>query len=248
MRIRQIVFDAHELPANAERLAALLALDPPYADPGVGEFGLHNAVFVLGDQFVEIVVPTRTGTAAGRLLERRGDSGYMLILQTADFDRERTRLDALGVRRVWAKELPDIRAMHLHPKDIGGTIVSIDQPVPAASWRWGGPQWRVQGGRAGAQRVRGVTLGVGDPPAMARRWAEVLGLPAPAPQGAGQRLMLDGGWLDFVPADARGDGIAGFTLAVADRDAVLARARAAGLRADGDGFGLMGARITVQAL
>ena len=94
MRIRQIVFDAHELPANAERLAALLALDPPYADPGVGEFGLHNAVFVLGDQFVEIVAPTRAGTAAGRLLERRGDSGYMLILQTADFDRERTRLDA----------------------------------------------------------------------------------------------------------------------------------------------------------
>jgi hypothetical protein len=233
MRIRQIVLAARQLAPNAATLAQLLALDAPYADPGVAEFGLDNAVFVFGDQFIEIVSPTREGTTAGRLIERRGDCGYMLILQTDHFERELARLDSLGVRRVWAKDLPDIRAMHLHPKDIGGAIVSIDQPLPPQSWRWGGPLWRRQGGRAAAQRVVGVTLGAGDPAAMARRWAEVLGLAAPQSDGGHRRLALDGAALDFVAADGRGEGIVGFALAVADRAAVLARARESGLIADG---------------
>ena len=73
MRIRQIVFAAAELSAGAARLGTLLGLATPYRDPGVAEFGLDNAVFVFGDQFIEIVSPTRAGTTAGRLVERRGD-------------------------------------------------------------------------------------------------------------------------------------------------------------------------------
>jgi hypothetical protein len=248
MRIRQIVFAAAELSAGAARLGALLGMAAPYRDPGVAEFGLDNAVFAFGDQFVEIVAPTRAGSAVGRLLERRGDSGYMLILQTDDFERELARFERLGVRRVWAKDLPDIRATHLHPKDLGGAIVSIDQPVPAASWRWGGPDWVVQDGRAGQQRVVGVTLGADDPVAMARRWATVLGLAAPTPQGATQRLVLDGGWIDFESADARGEGISGYTLAVADRDAVLARARELGLDVACQAVTLFGTRVELRAL
>jgi len=205
-------------------------------------------VFAFGDQFVEIVSPTRSGTAAGRLIERRGDCGYMLILQTDNFDRELARFERLGVRRVWAKDLPDIRATHLHPKDIGGAIVSIDQPMPAASWRWGGPEWRLQDGRAGQQRVIGIGLGADDPTAMAARWARVLGLGAPAAHGATQRLVLDGGWIDFEPADSRGEGISGYTLAVADRDAVLARARGLGLQVACHAVTLLGTRVELREL
>jgi hypothetical protein len=248
MRIRQIVFASQELQHNARRLAALLGLDPPFRDPGVGKFGLDNAVFVFGDQFIEIVSPVQSGTTAGRLIDRRGDSGYMLILQTDDFARERARFASLGVRTVFEAEHDDIRAVHLHPKDVGGTIVSVDQPVPAASWRWGGPDWRVQPGRAGEQRIVGVTIGANEPEAMARRWAQVLGLGAPAVLGATQRLVLDGGWVDFEPAEARGDGIVAYALAVADRDAVCARARAAGLPMLYNGFELLGTRIELRAL
>ena len=247
MRIRQIVFAAQELQHSAQALAGLLGLDAPYRDPGVGEFGLDNAVFVFGDQFIEIVSPLRPGTTAGRLLERRGDGGYMLILQTDDFERERARLDALGVRRVWAKDLADIRAMHLHPKDIGGAIVSIDQPLPAAAWRWGGPRWRVQAGRSGEQRVLGLCIEALDPPAMAQRWAQVLGRPAPVAEGARWRLALDPGWVDFVSAGERGEGIAGYTLAVADLQAVLDRADQQGLPRHGHSLTLLGTRIDLQA-
>ncbi len=248
MRIRQIVFAAAELNTGATQLGALLGMDAPYRDPGVAEFGLDNAVFVFGDQFVEIVSPTRGGTTAGRLIERRGDCGYMLILQTDDFDRELARFERLGVRRVWAKDLPDIRATHLHPKDIGGAIVSIDQPTPAASWRWGGPDWKLQSGGAAQQRVVGIRVGADDPVAMAARWAEVLGLGAPAAHGATQRLLLEGGWIDFEPADARGNGIVGFTLAVADRGAVLARARERGLAVACHAVTLLGTRLELRDL
>ena len=248
MRIRQIVFAARELAPTSAALAQLLAMDPPFADSGVAEFGLHNAVYVFGDQFIEIVSPTREGTTAGRMIQRRGDCGYMLILQTDNFEGDRARLAALGVRLVWNRDLPDIRAMHLHPKDIGGAIVSIDQPLPAPAWRWGGPQWRTQPGAAAAQRVTGVSIAAHDPKVMANRWAEVLGLDAPQQQGGRWRLALDGGGIDFVAAAARGEGVAGFELTVADLPRALDAARALALPVEGNQLTLMGTRLDLLAL
>lgn len=248
MRIRQIVFAAADLAATRAQLKELLALDAPYADPGVGEFGLDNAVFACGDQFIEIVSPITGDTACGRHLMRRGDSGYMVILQTDDMDGVRARLQHLGVRAIWQKDLDDIRAMHLHPKDIGGAIVSIDEPRPPESWRWGGPDWRVQDGAAGRQRVVGVTIEAHDPGAMARRWAEVLDLGGPHAQGALWRLPLREGVIDFVLAGVRGEGVAGYTLAVADPAAVAQRARRLGLVANGQNVRLMGVEVKLRAL
>lgn len=250
MRIRQIVFAARDLRQGAATLATLLGLDPPYRDPGVAEFGLDNAVFVFGDQFVEIVAPvaesTRAGTAAGRLLERRGDSGYMLILQTDDLAQARARFAEHGVRTVFAVELPDIAAVHLHPKDLGGAIVSVDQPRPPQSWRWGGPDWRRQAGARGEQRVVGVTIDALDPHAMATRWSRVLGLEAPVGSGTGWCLAVDGGRIDFVPSGERGEGIAGYTLAVADLAAVLRAADSLGLAVERNAVNVFGTRIDLR--
>jgi len=247
LRIRQIVFVVRDLAASSARLSALLEVGAPYRDPGVAEFGIDNAVFAFGDQFVELISPVRAGTAAGRHLDRRGEGGYMLILQTDDFDRERARVRALGVRTVWEKELPDIRAMHLHPKDIGGAIVSIDQPVPAGSWRWGGPAWKVAGGARGRQRVVGVTLESPDPSAMAMRWSQVLGLDRARAEESEAALPLHQGRLDFVPSRSGAEGICGFELAVADRAAVLDAARARHLGGVGDAIDAFGAHIVLQA-
>ena len=247
LRIRQIVFVVRDLAASSRRLAEMLALDPPFRDPGVAEFGLDNAVFAFGDQFVELVSPVRAGTAAGRHLDRRGEGGYMLIVQTDDFEGARERLHALGVRTVWEKTLPDIRAMHLHPKDIGGAIVSIDEPVPAASWRWGGPSWRIQEGARGRQRVVGVTVEATEPRAMAARWAEVLGRPAAVPRADAMRVALDGGAVDFIRARDDSEGIAGFVLRVADEAAVRSASHSAASTAS-DSIEAFGARIVLEPL
>ena len=247
MRIRQIVFAVRDLANGRARLASLLGLDPPFRDPDVAVFGIDNAVYAFGDQFVELISPIQEGSAAGRALDRRGDCGYMLLLQTDDFERERARIAALGVRTVWQAEFADIRAMHLHPKDLGGAIVSVDQPQPSASWRWGGPGWRPQRGRAGAQRVVGVTVAAHDPSAMAARWAEVLGLAAPLAAEGGRRLALVGGEVDFVATADREEGISAFTIEVFDPAAVVEAARRLGLAAQGNAVDVFGARLLLRA-
>ena len=133
-RLRQLVIAANSLD-TADTLQSVLGLGEPFPDPGVSEFGLVNAVFAIGDQFLEVVVPTTDKAPARRFIDRGGEGGYMAIFQTDDMAALRTRVDGLSIRRVWNIDLPDISASHLHPADIGGAIVSVDEPRPAGSWR-----------------------------------------------------------------------------------------------------------------
>ncbi len=246
LRIRQIVFAVRNLAPGRSQLAPLLGLCAPFRDPDVAVFGIDNAVYVFGDQFIELISPMQDGTAAGRALDRRGDGGYMLLLQTDDFDRDRARIAKLGVRTVWQAEFDDIRAMHLHPKDLGGAIVSVDQPEPAAGWRWGGPDWQPQTGRASEQRVVGTTIEANDPHVMAARWAEVLGLEAPLAAEGGHRLALEGGQIDFIATTDREEGIVGFTLEVVDPPVVIEAARRLGLLVNGDAVDAFGTRLVLR--
>lgn len=211
-RLRQAVLVAEDLEPAFATLRVALGLGEPFRDPGVAAFGLHNVVCALGEDFLEIVSPTQSGTAAGRHLERRGEGGYMLIFQLDDLDAARRRAEALGVRTVWSIDLPDISGTHLHPGDIGGTIVSLDRPLPAESWRWGGPDWIGGAGSGAPGRLAGVTVRVPDPPAVAARWAEVLGL---EPDGATLRLDRDQ-HVTFEPGD---EGLAEIAVEVPGRDA-----------------------------
>ena len=147
VRLRQAVLVAAELEPVASTLRSALNLNEPFRDPGVGEFGLANVVFALGDCFVEVVSPIQRDTAAGRYLARHGDGGYMVIFDLEDLQGARGRALGLGVRVIWQIDLPDISGTHLHPADMRGAIVSLDRSEPYGTWRWGGPQWT---GRIGA--------------------------------------------------------------------------------------------------
>ena len=175
VRLRQAVLVARDLQPISEQLRAELELGEPFADPGVGAFGLHNAVYAIGDGFLEVISPNQPDTAAGRYLDRRGDGGYMLIFQFADLDAARERAAAMGMRTVWQLDLDDISGTHLHPADTGGAIVSLDRADPPGSWRWGGPDWTGKVGNGAPGKIRGVTIEVADPPSTATRWGELLG-------------------------------------------------------------------------
>src|SRR5271165_4420919 len=102
VRLRQAVLVARELEPVAALLREQLGLEEPFRDPGVGEFGLANVVFAIGDCFLEVVSPTRPETAAGRHLARRGeDGGYMVIFDLDDLEGARERAAQDGVRVVW---------------------------------------------------------------------------------------------------------------------------------------------------
>ena len=98
VRLRQAVLVAADLDAVERELRDALGLDEPFRDPGVAEFGLRNAVFALGDCFLEIVSPTRPDTAAGRYLQRHGGAGgYMVLFDLEDLAGARSPVEALHV-------------------------------------------------------------------------------------------------------------------------------------------------------
>ena len=106
MKLRQVVFVCKDLESNAKELCETLGIDIAYRDPGVGKWGLANVVCPTGHDFLEIVSPTQEGTSAGRYIQRRkGDGGYMVILQVPDAIKERERIAALGVRAVEKKDM-----------------------------------------------------------------------------------------------------------------------------------------------
>jgi hypothetical protein len=215
-RLRQVALVARDCDRVASELRQAFGWAEPFRDPGVGVFGLTNAVFAVGDTFIEVVAPRQADTTAGRYLDRRGgDGGYMAIFQVPDLAAARGRIADLGIRVVWTAELPDIVGTHLHPKDVPGAIVSLDWTVPPESWRWAGPAWTGRAPDHVPGGVTGLTIEVLDPPAVAERWAQVLGLPTGI-DGSDVVVALPGSgqWLRFVQVPAgRGEGITEVTIA-----------------------------------
>jgi catechol 2,3-dioxygenase-like lactoylglutathione lyase family enzyme len=228
MRLRQIALVARNLDAARADIASVFGLDYAYADPAVGRYGLDNAVFPVGDTFLEVVSPVVEGTTAGRLLEkRRGDGGYMVILQTDRLGEARDRVRADGVRIVDQKDGDGVAFTHLHPRDVSGAILSIDYMNPPKRWDWGGPHWREHINRDRVLLIRGAELQAEAPDRMAARWAEVLGCCADR-SGESWRIGLRDGELRFTALqDERGEGLRAFDVvasnAKAIRDAAVRR-------------------------
>jgi catechol 2,3-dioxygenase-like lactoylglutathione lyase family enzyme len=240
LRLRQVALVARELDRSVEDLCDVLGVDVAYNDPNMVVFGLVNAVMPVGNTFLEVVSPAREGTTAERHLERRGgDGGYMLVLQTGDLSRERERALKLGVRVVWEIEMERAKAIHLHPRDIGSSLVSFDQMSDWDEWEWAGPDWRSKVRRDSIAGIVGAELQSEDPERCAARWSEVLGVPR-----RGFEIPLDEGTLRFVGvADGRGEGLGGVDVAVAGAPGMLRRARDRGLPIDGNCSTLCGTRF-----
>ena len=228
MKIRQLVMVARDLDATVSQLCRLFDLSVCYNDPGVGVFGLVNALLPVGDTFLEVVspMPGRDDTAAGRLMHRRGgDAGYMVILQTNDYAGARERAEQLRIRRVWDVNRDEVDAMHLHPADLGNTcILSLDDMRPPESWIWAGERWREHVRTELVQALAEVELQCADPAATAQKWAQLLGL----------QQVSDGWCLELANRtrirfcavqSERGAGLAAMGVRCADPDAVRERAR-----------------------
>lgn len=236
LRLRQIALVARALERVEPQLTSVLATEVCFRDPGVAKYGLHNALWALGGTFLEVVAPSRDDTAAGRYLDRRGgDGGYMYIVDCDDLDARRAQLRALGVRVVEDIRAGDAElwseAVHLHPKDTGGCLLSIDRHSGGSDlmggYRWAGPDWQSKVRRDVV--ISGAVMQCDDPAATAQGWARLLGRPAVASAGGGHELRLDNAVARFVPlADDRGEGLARVLLSCADPASMLAAATATG--------------------
>jgi glyoxalase-like protein len=237
MKLRQVAIAAETLNPTREQLFTLLGITADYFDPGVAEFGLENSVMSIGNSFLEIVAPTQDNTSAGRLLAKRQDTcGYMILMQVDDFAKTTQHLTEHNVRTIWQIERPEVSACHVHPKDIGGAIVSFDEMRPAADWLWAGPDWR-------ANRATDVTALLGcelqhpAPADLAKRWGEVMSTPVvERPDGGYVLNFADQSFIRFTAA-TEDLGITGITFACPEPELIKTRGRELGLwREDQNGI------------
>ena len=224
MDIRQIVMVSALRDPIVSDLCNLFEFEVSFNDPGVGHFGLENAVIPIGNDFLEVVSPVEENTTAGRFLDKRnGDGGYMIIIQVDDFDKSKAIVTKKEIGIVWETDLPEARAIHLHPKQMGGAILSLDWMNPKESWKWAGPNWEdhIAGPITG---VDGVEIQSEDPESMFKGWLEILGVPKSDSEN--RVIYLDNTWLKFVEdKDGRGAGVSAFSLKANDHKSIMDRAK-----------------------
>lgn len=233
LRLRQIACVARELAPVETELTGVLGVAVCYRDPGVGHFGLENALFPIGNQLLEVVAPIQENTAGGRYLDRRnGDGGYMVITQCDDHPPRRARVDELGIRIVLDNQGKEFINMQLHPADTRGSFFEIDQQLgdgandPDGPWHPAGPDWQAYRRTERVKAITAAEIQCDNPLAVARRWGEIAML-AVKETGDGGQIELDNATLRFVPCtDGRPEGLGGIDIATGDKQAILDAASA----------------------
>ena len=229
MDLRQLVMVSKLRDPIVKNLCTLFDIKVSFNDPGVAHFGLENAVLPVGTDFLEVVSPVEENTTAGRYLNRRnGDGGYMVIIQVDDFSEVQNNVKENNVTVVWESEHPEARAIHLHPKEMGGAILSLDWMNPKESWKWAGPNWDEFTNTSTIRRFAGVEIQSDDPEGMKNKWQSVLR--APVEKVSDHEINLDSTWIRFVEdEDGRGPGVSAFCIEANDNESLLKKATNLGL-------------------
>ncbi|MFC4293449.1 VOC family protein [Novosphingobium tardum] len=243
-RLRQIAVAVTDLEGALADAEAIFGASHPYEDSGVARYKLRNAVYRFGDTFLELLTPVAGDTTVGRLLARQeGDCGYMVILQTDRIEEARSRVAKAGIRVVDQLDRNGCGFTHLHPRDVGGTLLSIDYMSRWTQWEWGGPGWESHA--APACSIVAAEMHGPEPELMARRWSAVLGLPCSEHEG-GWRIALDGGELLFLSdSERRGEGLRALAVLCAQPEAVLEQAAKRGRASPDGGIRLWGMTVRV---
>jgi hypothetical protein len=249
LRLRQIALVANQLAPVAEDLCDILGLEIGYRDPGVKVFGLENALFPVGNQFIEVVAPIQPNTAGGRYLERRkGDGGYMVITQCDDHAPRKRRVAELGIRKVLERDEPHYRIMQLHPRDTGGSFLEMDYQAgdqsPDGPWSPAGKDWKRAVHTDVVRAIAAAEIQSPEPDALAERWSRIVEIPLAADAVGHPSLRLENATIRFVrDNDGRGEGLAGIDLVVADRARLIAAAERRGRRISDDLVSVCGMRM-----
>ena len=228
MRLRQLVIVAEERDSIASQICKVFDLKVAFHDDGLIYFGLINSLIPLGDTFIEIVTPVKENTTAERYLKRRnGNGGYMVIVDCDDVDKEKKRVAQEGIEVVYESERSEGnvtgRTIHLHPKNIGGAIVSIDKMNPESGWLWAGLEWQKFVSKDDNTKcLSGVVMQSDDKEALCSKWEKAFGIKA----NENLEIAFSDSRIKFIDAsDGRGEGINAFEVSVKDKEIILNKAR-----------------------
>ena len=250
LRLRQVCLVASDLARETARIGSIFGLDICHRDPNVAKYGLENVLFPIGTQFLEIVAPTRPGTAAGRFLERHGGRyGYMVILDCDDPQRYQRRAESLGVRVANTVRHDGYFGVQLHPKDTGAAMLEFNSTVgggdPMGPYGPAGPDWQraIRGDRTLA--MTSVEIEAPDAERIAQRWGQIVERRVEDAGDGRRRIALDSGAIDFLPSSVREAVFSGMSLEAADSHAIFAAAQAQGCAASNGTVNACGVRFRI---
>jgi len=223
IRIRQIAICAPDIWPVEQAVARTLEVAPVHRDAPGAPIWMFNAVFAVGDKFLEVLQPERPAAPTQKFLEKQGGAaGYMLILQVDDLDRARARAEAAGVRIVLElrrREYHGIRgaALHLHPGDTGGALTSLDWMEDWDAWAWGGAAWPWHRRMDVVSDIVAAEISCADPDRVAERYSEFLGRAL----DCDRTIVLDEGCIRFVTgAPGSRDRLTAIDMTATDRTRV----------------------------
>ena len=256
IRLRQIAVVAQDLYETGLDIGTVLGVEPCFTDAGVGIFGLKNMLWPIGDQFLEVVTPTQSNTAAGRYRDRRGgDTGYMVITQVDDVEARRQRAAELGIRIAFAIDQPDHGhdGIQLHPADTGGAFFEMDQmlgdqdSIDNGKWVPAGPNWKPYVRTNNVSAITAAELQSSNPDALAERWAAMAELDLQTDNQSRPYMALGNAVVRFVEdTDGRGEGLGAIDVTAQDPDSILKGASARGVPHTADQVTLAGIRINLR--
>ena len=253
LRLRQICLVAPQLAPVAKAIESTFGLPVCHRDPAVGRYGLENALFVCGHQFLEVVAPTREGTTAGRFLQRsRGRGGYMAIFDTHDPERRRAHVEALGIRIAHVMDYSAFFGIQLHPADCRATMLEFDRSegnerLDGAYWP-AGAHWHDGQRLDRVSAIRCIDVVSPQPDDLAAHWARIIDVPLQRDANGDAGLHFDLGGVRFTRApDGTAERLDALHVDVDDAQRVMAAARAVGCSTEGagvdQGFVLAGVRF-----
>ncbi len=233
LRLRQICLAVQNLQPAEDDIIAMLGTSVCFRDPNVAPYDLENALFPLGPDILELVAPTRQGTAAGRFIERSGGrGGYMAILDCHDIARRKSHIEAMGVRIANAIRHDGYVGLQLHPRDCRAAMLELNHTSGGEEltgpYHPAGPDWPRIVRPDQPPLLRDVEVEASDPADLATHWARIMDVPLPADQPPSIRLTH--GTIRFVPAAEPGiERLIGLTILVPDPDRARAVAAERGL-------------------
>jgi len=236
LRLRQIALVAHKLAPIQKDMHDVFGLEVGFRDPGVKTFGLENALFPVGNQFIEVVSPIQENTAGGRYLDRRrGDGGYMVICQCDEHAPRKARVAELGIRKVMESDGHEYSVMQLHPRDTGGSFLEID-------FQKGGEDINGPWEPAGKDFHKAIRTDV----VLAERWSKIVEIPLKPDKAGNPSIRLENATIRFVKdTDGRGEGLGGLDLIASNRTKALEAAARLGKRAPDGTIQVCGMRMNL---
>ena len=178
-RLRHYVIAAKDLDAVCNEIYRVLDLEPlpkEGPDPTLA-FGFRTTMMRIGTTMLEVVSPTREKhQLQDFFVERGGDGGFMVVMQTYDDDALLARAAAEGHKLAF--EIPSFQGQHLMQFDYKtfGTRFEFYKYTPEDNW-WGNPLGRPYKDAKVVEDIWAAEVAVENPGAIAETAAKTfLGL------------------------------------------------------------------------